>query len=188
MIGMAQEIQQIGVASGLAAKTSGRMGSLSWSGPEAKSGDGLGESTHMLDMSSALLTALGDESSRRILMSAIEGGKTVDEISAEQGLPLSTCYRKVRYLLDEGLMLLERMVVTQTGKRYAVYRATISEAKISFNRGEVDVQVTPNPEILEKLRRRWLSAAYPLQNQDDRLSITPASCHRLVGRSSGPFE
>ncbi len=163
------------------------MNSLSW--PEyGKPAGQTGETVNNVELSEALLNALGDESSRRILNSAIASGKTVEEISAEQALPLSTCYRKVRYLLDEGLMLLERMVLTQTGKRYAVYRTSISEAKISFNNGEVEMQITPNPEVLDKLRRRWLSAAYPLQNQDDHLSIRSSAYARLAGQSSNPFE
>ena len=41
----------------------------------------------------------------------------MEEISAEQNLPLSACYRRTRQFLDEGLMILERIVVTQTGKK-----------------------------------------------------------------------
>ncbi len=144
--------------------------------------------THDSELSRALLIALGDEPSRRILYSAIAVGKTVDEISAEQGLPLSTCYRKVRCLLDDGLMLLERMVITQTGKRFAVYRTSICEAKVSFNSGEVEIQVTPNPDVLEKLRRRWLSTEFQLRPQEDRGSANPAYGRTDAAQSSGPFE
>ncbi len=159
-----------------------------WSRPSVKAGSPVDGATDHLDLPKALLEALGDDPSRRILNSAIAAGKTVEEMSAEQGLPLSTCYRKVRGLLDEGLMILERMVVTQTGKRYAVYRTSILEAKISFNDGAVDIQVTPNPDVLDKLRRRWLSAAYePQAHQDTGAAVNPGE-RSLNRHSSGPFE
>lgn len=109
-------------------------------------------------------------------------------MSAEQGLPLSTCYRKVRYLLDEGLMLLERMVVTRMGKRYAVYRASVSEAKIDFSNGVVNVQVTPNPEIVDKLRERWFSESLRMRVQDGIGSAATDKLSRASHNASFPFE
>jgi hypothetical protein len=142
---------------------------------------------HSLGLSDAILSALGDESSRKILTSAITSGKTVDEISAEQNLPLSTCYRRMRSLLSGGLMILEKTVVTQAGKRYAVYRTSFSRASISFNDGKVAVEVTPNMDIVDKLRRKWLSENYPSQNQDDRLYHGANVCSGPMGQSSSPF-
>jgi len=142
---------------------------------------------HSLGLSSAILSALGDESSRKILTSAIARGKTVEEISAEQNLPLSTCYRRMRNLQKGGLMILERTVVTQAGKRYAVYRTSFSRAAISFNGGEIAVELTPNMDVIDKLRRKWLSENYPLQNQDDRLYKRASACSGLIGQSGSPF-
>lgn len=124
-------------------------------------------STRSLQSSNAILSALGDEFSRRILLSSIASGKTVEEISAEHDLPLSTCYRRIRQLVDEGLMVLEKIVVTQTGKRFAVYRTSFSDATITFNAGVVAIETTPNAEVLDKLIRRWLSTKYSTKNQDD---------------------
>ena len=186
---MALEIQRvrgpIRVSDARAARTS----SLQFSNPrENKSYDlTQGPTPHNVNLSVAILNALGDESSRKILTSAIARGKTVEEISAEQHLPLSTCYRRLRRLLGEGLMILERTVVTPAGKRYAVYRTSFSDAAMSFKRGEIVVQVTPNFDIIDKLRRRWLSASYPSWRQDDSSYITIPRPN-LEKQSSGPFE
>jgi predicted transcriptional regulator len=141
-----------------------------------------------LGFTTAILAALGDESSRKILTSAIASGKTVEEISAEQDLPLSTCYRRMRGLLRCGLVILERTVITPAGKRYAVYRTSFSRAKIAYNSGEIAVELTPNMEIIDKLRRKWLAENYPMQNEYDdrreRASVFPS----LNTSSSGPFE
>ncbi len=145
-------------------------------------------SSYNLGLSSAVLTALGDESSRKILGSAIASGKTVEDISAEQGLPLSTCYRRMRTLLSGGLMILERTIVTPAGKRYAIYRTSFSKTAIRFDGGEITVELTPNMDIIDKLRRIWLTANYPLQNQDDRLFRGTGAPSGPVNQSTGPFE
>ncbi len=189
MVRLAQEIQAIAGREGIDRVRTDRMNSLRLSKTEEQAHDAIGDATvRSLALSSSILTALGDEPSRRILASAIASGKTVEEISAEQNLPLSTCYRRVRSLLGEGLMILERTVVTHTGKRYAIYRTSFSKAAIRFNGGEIALEVTPNLDIIDKLRRRWLSANYPLQNQDDRRYGTASEFPHLADQISGPFE
>jgi len=186
---MAQAIQAIGDRERIGGVRAGRMGaSLKPNLQEEKLHDGIEDAVaHGFGFSGAILSALGDESSRKILTSAIARGKTVEEISAEQNLPLSTCYRRMRNLLSGGLMILERTVVTPAGKRYAVYRTTFSRAAIGFNGGEIAVEVTPNMDIIEKLRRKWLSENYPLQNQDDRHYKGPSAPSGIIGQSSSPF-
>ncbi len=158
-----------------------------WGGPiqsqfpsklEAKPHDQLECATvNGLQSSSSILSALGDESSRRILTSAIASGKTVEEISAEQNLPLSTCYRRIRHFVDDGLMILERLVVTPAGKRFAIYRTSFSDVTIRFYPGETAVETTPNFEVLDKLRTRWLSTNFPSQNQGAGFREKPEAFH-----------
>jgi hypothetical protein len=150
--------------------------------PNLKSHDHLESATiSTLQSSESILSALGDESSRRILTSAISGGKTVEEISAEQNLPLSTCYRRIRHFVDDGLMILERLVVTPAGKRFAIYRTSFSDVTIRFYPGETAVETTPNVEVLDKLRTRWLSTNYPSQSQGSGPREKAGACHARQG-------
>jgi hypothetical protein len=189
MVKMALEIRGVRGPQRIRDARVSRTSSLPFSNPQESKAYDLTEdhTPHNLDLSAAILNALGDESSRKILTSAIARGRTVEEISAEQQLPLSTCYRRLRLLVGEGLMILERTVVTPAGKRYAIYRTSFSDAAMSFKRGEIVVQVTPNFDIIEKLRRRWLSASYPSWRQDDSLDIS-SSRPNIIEPSSGPFE
>ncbi len=185
---MAQEVQAIDGRERDAAVRIARTSSMLISRTEVKPSDIFGGAFgNSMGPSSAILTALGDESSRRILGSAIATGKTVEEISAEQNLPLSTCYRRMRSLLSGGLMILEKTVVTPTGKRYAVYRTSFSKTAIRFNGEEIAVEVTPNMDIIDKLRRRWLSANYPSQNQDDRPFKGKGACPGPANHLIDPF-
>jgi hypothetical protein len=81
----------------------------------------------------SLAFALSDELSLRMLVSAVAGGKTVQDISDEQGVPLSSCYRRASELVDQGLLLVERIVVTADGNRYRVYRSTFKTLEIALD-------------------------------------------------------
>lgn len=101
--------------------------------------------------------ALLDEPSRKIVVSAIERGKMVEEISEETHVPLSTCYRKVAELARSQILVVERMVMTPTGKKYAIYRSAIAGVHIDIGRGQISVSVLPNSDVAEKLRTAWLA-------------------------------
>jgi len=190
MVRMAQEIQRVDDIKHVAAGWGGRMHSTFLSKlDEAKSQIHADDSAAQnLGTSNAILSALGDEFSRRILLSAIASGKTVEEVSAEQNLPLSTCYRRIRQFVDEGLMILERIVVSTTGKKYAIYRTSFSEAVVRFNGGEVSIDIIPNADVLDKLHSRWLSTNYSQTSQDDGLRKRAGECRNPAQQLSNPFE
>ena len=118
-------------------------------------------------------------------------GKTVEDVSAEQSLPLSTCYRRIRQFVDDGLMILERIVVTKTGKKYAVYRTSFSEVAVKldgvkFDGGEVSIDIVPNPDVLDKLHSRWLASNYSQSRLNGCIATKPSK--RPAYPISGPFE
>jgi predicted transcriptional regulator len=113
------------------------------------------------NMAGALLTAFADKWSNRMLICAVEESRTVEEISEKHGIPLSTCYRRVRELVDAGLIIVERIVITKTGKRYALYRSSFRSFEVSVDKEGVEVRGEVNQEVAEKVKSRWLSITYP---------------------------
>jgi hypothetical protein len=108
-------------------------------------------------LAECVVAALSDEFSRRIVSSTVDAGKTVQEMSTERAVPLSTCYRRVRELVDQGLLVIERIVVTGDGKRYAVYRSSFRTIKISSDLELLSATAELNPEVAEKFSRKWLT-------------------------------
>ena len=82
---------------------------------------------------------------------------------------MSTCYDKVNHLVDEGMMILERRVVTRTGKRYGVYRSSFSDVTIKFSSGRVEVETKSNAALLGKLHDDWLSS-FAHEHEKDELT------------------
>jgi len=101
-----------------------------------------------------IVAALLDEYSRKILDSTINEAKSITDIMREQDIPMTSTYRRVKSLMDNKLVKVERSMVTDDGKRYFLYLSNIKDASIKFNKGELLVEITPN--IREKPEDRLL--------------------------------
>ena len=108
-----------------------------------------------------LVAALSDEFSLRMIISTMDVGKTVQDISIEQAVPLSTCYRRARELVQEGILVVERVVVTGEGKRFAVYRSSFKTAEVVSDFRGISASVEVNEAVAEKFRRWCFYASYP---------------------------
>ncbi len=110
------------------------------------------------DRKDALLQSMADESLRKILLSTMWKAKTIHEISHENGIPVSTCYRRVHELVTLRLLRIDRTIITETGKKYELYRSTIKDARVSFSSTELSIEVTLIPrEPEDRLSSLWKS-------------------------------
>jgi len=111
-------------------------------------------------MAHSILEALADGFSEKIMTSTVDEARTVEDISSMRGIPLSTCYRRMQRLVDAGLILVERIVITGSGKRYATYRSCFRSFHIAANPNGVAVEAEMNEDVVEKVRDRRLSISY----------------------------
>jgi len=111
-------------------------------------------------MAKSVLTALGDAFSEKIVACTVDRARTVEEISNMEGIPLSTCYRRIRGLLDSGLLVIERIIITGSGNRYATYRSSFKSYHVSIDAHGLDVQAELNEDVAEKYRSRQLTIAH----------------------------
>ena len=102
-----------------------------------------------------VLKALADEYSRKMLNASIQHARSVVELSREQNIPMSSAYRRVHEMIEAGLITVERSVVTDDGKRYDLYRSTVKDVSIRFGPGRVEIELTPNEDVISKFMRMW---------------------------------
>lgn len=100
----------------------------------------------------AVLQVLSDEYMRAILCSTISNAKSMVEISNENGIPISTCYRRVHELVNFHLLKTEKTVITSNGKKYETFRSTLRAATITLLSGKLSVDVVMNPNTEDKLQ------------------------------------
>src|SRR5438552_10717159 len=68
----------------------------------------------------AILAALADTELQKILDAAMFNSKSVNQIIRDTGIPHTTAYRKIKWLLDEGCLLLIKLI-SQKMVRNLVY-------------------------------------------------------------------
>jgi helix-turn-helix protein len=105
---------------------------------------------------SSILRALADRFSEKIMTRAADEARTVEEISSSERIPLSTCYRRMQGLVDAGLVVVDKVVITGSGKRYATYRSCYRSFRISADSHGTSVEVELNKDPVEKMRNRQL--------------------------------
>jgi DNA-binding Lrp family transcriptional regulator len=94
---------------------------------------------------------LSDEYSRKIVQSAMTHARSVEDFSRESRIPLSTCYRRVRDLVNDGILIVERIVITPDGKKYELFRSVYQAIRVDFADGNLIVDVIINKVITERL-------------------------------------
>ena len=119
----------------------------------------------------SVMSALSDDFSRRIIASVVAEGKTVQEISIEQSIALSTCYRRSKELVEEGVLYVERIVLSGEGKRYAVYRSSLKSVDVSSNFLGLTVKAEILDGAAEKFRlRRITPEVVPVNSHDGAIT------------------
>lgn len=98
---------------------------------------------------------LSDEYSRKILAATIEQAKSPEEISNEQAIPGSTCYRRIHELVSLSMIRVRRVVLTD-GKKVFFYKSVYKQIRVKFELNELSVELVPNtsfsPYNLEDMR------------------------------------
>jgi hypothetical protein len=108
----------------------------------------------------AILEAFADGWSTKIICSTIERAKTVGEICTEEGLPQSSCYKRIKRLVDDGLMIVEQRILTGDGKKSATYRSSLSFVSVKMVDGKINLRVGFNPGIINRLDSQRLVALW----------------------------
>lgn len=94
-----------------------------------------------------MLEALSDAQSRTILFSIVKEGKTATELADKYRIPLSSVYKKITDLEEIALVRVDRWELSDSGKRFKVYKSRISKADITIKKPEPVITLTPNREI-----------------------------------------
>lgn len=96
------------------------------------------------DVNQKILEALADAQSRSILFSIVKDGMTALELSEKYRIPLSSVYKKISDLEELTLVKVDKWVLSDSGKKFKVYKSRISRAEISIKKPEPVITLSPN--------------------------------------------
>ncbi len=101
-----------------------------------------------------MLSLLGDEYVREILVATSESPKSAKELSEELDAALSTVYDRTEQMVGHRL-LVERTRIMEDGSHHSVYEANIDHLDIDVGEGELDVQVRTRESAAERFTSIW---------------------------------
>ena len=88
------------------------------------------------DINQKIIKALTDLESRTILFSIKQNARLTEDISRKTNIPLSTVYKKLEKLQELSLVKIERIKLSDHGRRMKYYKSRISEVEISIRKLE----------------------------------------------------
>lgn len=105
----------------------------------------------------AILAALADKEVARILECATLHPKSVTEVIRETNISHSTAYRKIKWMLEEGLLATEKIDITADGKKFSLFKSTLRSVDVRYEYGKTAVRVEYNVNVVEKTAERMFS-------------------------------
>lgn len=92
---------------------------------------------------SKILEMISDEYCRKILSITMREHKSVNEISEETKIPISTIYRRVQMLHDEKLMRVFG-TINGDGKKSFFYKSKVKSVSTFFNEDSIEIKIVSN--------------------------------------------
>jgi predicted transcriptional regulator len=104
-----------------------------------------------------ILSALADAEMVKILDRSMYKATPVNNIIKECNIPHTTAYRKINWLLDKGLLLIDKIEITSDGKKYSLVQSVFKSLLVKYDYNSLTVEAEYNLDAAEKLTERFLS-------------------------------
>lgn len=105
----------------------------------------------------AVLTALADSEMVKILDAAMYQSKSVIQILRETGVSHSTAYRKIKWLVEEKLLIIDKTEITQDGRKSSLFRTILKSFNVKYEYNKVVIEAEQNPDTIRKITENFFS-------------------------------
>jgi hypothetical protein len=101
-------------------------------------------------MINVILTVLADEESRDIFNIIKEKPVSAQEILRYTKIPHTSFYRKINWMLDNKLVIIDSIQETKDGKKYSMFRAIFNDITITLHEDIITIEATPTVDLAEQ--------------------------------------
>ena len=105
----------------------------------------------------AILAALADTELQKILDAAMHQSKSVNQIIRETNLSHTTAYRKIKWLLEEKLLIIDKIDITEDGKKSSLFRTILKSFNVRYEHNNVVIEAEQNVDTLRKITEKFFS-------------------------------
>ncbi len=84
--------------------------------------------------------------------------KSFNDIVLENNeIPRTTAFRKIRWLLNEQILIVDKIIITEAGKRFSLYHSTLKAINVKYENKDVIVEAEQNFDIAKKWIEKFFS-------------------------------
>ena len=99
-------------------------------------------------LTTIILEAFGDDDKKQMLTALLEQPLIISEVLSICNIPQTSGYRKINWLIDNGLLTIHGFITTSDGKRVNKYIPVFENIKINIVKNKVTVKVQLNKESM----------------------------------------
>jgi response regulator of citrate/malate metabolism len=108
-------------------------------------------------MKRAILAALADTELQKILDASMYQSKSVNDIILETNVSHTTAYRKIKWLVEEKLLIVDKIEITEDGKKSSLFRTILKSFNVSYDYNNVVIEAEQNFDTLRKITEKFFS-------------------------------
>jgi predicted transcriptional regulator len=97
-----------------------------------------------------ILTALADIELQKILDVVMHQSKSVNQIIYESNVSHTTAYRKMRWLVEEKLLIVDKIEITEDGKKFSLFRTVLKSFNVNYEYNNVVIEAEQNVDTLKR--------------------------------------
>lgn len=105
----------------------------------------------------AILAALADTELQKILDAVMYQSKSVNQIIHETNVSHTTAYRKMRWLVEEKLLIVDKIEITEDGKKSSLFRTVLKSFNVRYQYNNVVIEAEQNVNTLKKVTEKFFS-------------------------------
>jgi Fe2+ or Zn2+ uptake regulation protein len=101
----------------------------------------------------AILAALADTELQKILDAVMYQSKSVNQIMHETNVSHTTAYRKMRWLVEEKLLIVDKIEITES----SLFRTVLKSFNVKYEYNNVVIEAEQNVDTLRKITEKFFS-------------------------------
>ena len=105
----------------------------------------------------AILTAMADPEMVSIINSTIYQSKSVYDIIMETKMPHTTAYRKIKWLVEQNLLVVDRFCINDEGKKYSLFQSVFRSIVVKYENMKINIEAERNIDPVNRLAERFFS-------------------------------
>jgi CTP-dependent riboflavin kinase len=94
--------------------------------------------------------------------------KSVIQIINETNVSHTTAYRKIKWLLEENLLIVDKIQITEEGKKSSLFRTVLKSLNVKYEYNIVVIEAEQNVDTLGKVTQKFFS----LDESSDTENVT----------------